>query len=225
VPPGGPRRGRRRRLLGKLPPRRRTRDACPQPLEVHREIDPRQRLVEIIDVEYDVLLRGGECPEVHQMAVAASLDGNAGARLMLEVLGHHRGSAAQERERTFTHALVANRYQLRHTATIACGQDGDRIAIAGPEQLGVPLARHLCAQALAVRITLGERAPGGLGRLACDVKHLKRRTGLAAACALRRRQRSFPMADITRRSVSVPSLPGALWRRAGASSVLARARV
>src|SRR5262245_29681689 len=138
------------------------------------------------------------------MAVAASLDGNAGARLMLEVLGHHRGGAAQERERTDKHALVANRYQLRHAATVARGQDGDRIAIAGPEQLGVPLARHLCAQALAVRITLGERAPRGLGHLACDVKHLKRRTGLAAAAALERRQRDFPTADITRRRVWAP---------------------
>src|SRR5262249_51760432 len=156
-----------------------TRDVGNNPLEPPREINPRQRLVEIIDVEYDVLLRGGECPEVHQMAVAASLDGNAGARLMLEILGHHRGAAAQERERTYKHALVANRYQLRHAAAIARGQDGDRITLAGSEQLRVPLARHLCAQALAVRITLGERAPRGLGHLACDVKHLKRRTGLA----------------------------------------------
>src|SRR5262245_16113705 len=180
------------------------RDACNQPLEVHREIDPRQRLVEIIDVEYEVLLRGRECPEVHQMAVAASLDGNAGARLMLEVLGHYRGGAAQERERTYAHALVTNRDQLRHAVAIARGQDGDRIAIAGSEQLGVPLARHLFAQALAVRIALCERAPRGLGHLTCDVKHLKRRTGLAAACALERRQRDFPTADITRRPVWVP---------------------
>src|SRR5262249_46532936 len=118
----------------------------------------------------------------------------------------HRGGAAQERERTDEHALVANRYQLRHAATIARGQDGDRIAIAGPEQLGVPLARHLRAQALAVRITLGERAPRGLGHLACDVKHLKRRTGLAAAGALERRQRDFPMAEITRGAAPAPSL-------------------
>src|SRR5262249_26090279 len=75
-----------------------------------------------------------------------------------------------------------------------------------PEQLGVPLARYLRAQALAVRITLGERSPRGLGHLACDVKHLKRRTGLAAAGAPRRRQRDFPTADITRKPVWVPSL-------------------
>src|SRR5262249_33872617 len=126
--------------------------------------------------------------------------------LMLEVLGHHRGGAAQERERTYTHALVALRDQLRHAAAIARGQDGDRIALAGPEQLGVPLARHLRAQALAVRITLCERAPRGLGHLACDVKHLKRRTGRAAASALERHQRDFPTADITRRPVSFPSV-------------------
>src|SRR5262249_8101152 len=77
------RRDHPRPLVGKLGCQRGNRDACNQPLEVHREIDPRQRLVEIIDVEYEVLLRGRECPEVHQMAVAASLDGNARARLML----------------------------------------------------------------------------------------------------------------------------------------------
>src|SRR5262249_7440441 len=160
--------------------------------------DPRQRLVEIIDVEYEVLLRGRECPEVHQMAVAASLDGNAGARLMLEVLGHHRGGAAQERERTYKHALVANRYQLRHAVAIARGKDGDRITIAGSEQLGVPLTRHLFAQALAVRITLGERAPGGLAHLVCDVEHATRRLPSRRLCALERRQRDFSGADITR---------------------------
>src|SRR5262249_19516212 len=142
--------------------------------------------------EYDVLLRGRECPEVHQVAVAASLDGNAGARLMLEVLGHHRGSAAQERERTFTHAIVANRYQLRHTATIARGQDGDRIALAGSEQLGVPLARYLLAQALAVRITLGERAPRRLGHLVCDIKHAKRRHRSRRCMCARAAPAGFP---------------------------------
>jgi hypothetical protein len=50
-------------------------------------------------------------------------------------------AAPQERERTNKHALVANRYQLRHPATIARGQDGDRIAIGGPEQVGVAFAR------------------------------------------------------------------------------------
>src|SRR5258708_17655902 len=98
------------------------------------------------------------------MAVAASLDGNARARLMLEVLGHHRGSAAQERERTYKHALVANGYQFRHPAPIARSQNGDRIASGGPEQLSVSFPRNLLAQALAVLITLGERAPRGLGQ-------------------------------------------------------------
>jgi len=108
-------------------------------------------------------------------------------------------AAPQERERTNKHALVANRYQLRHPATIARGQDGDRIAIAGSEQLGVPLARYLFAQAPAVRKTLGERAPGGLAHLACDIKHANVDTGRAAACALERRQRPS-VADITRRA-------------------------
>src|SRR5262249_35490754 len=118
---------------------------------------------------------GGESSEVHQMAVAAGLDENAGARLVFEVLGHHRGGAAQERKRTGKHAIVANRYQLRHTAAIARGEDGDRIALAGTKQLGVPLARYLFAQALAVLITLGGRAPGGLAHLAWEIKQGNRR--------------------------------------------------
>src|SRR5262245_66237081 len=126
------------------------------------------------------------------MAVAASLDGNAGARLMLEILGHHRGGAAQERERTYKHALVANRYQLRHAAAIARGQDGDRITLAGSEQLRVPLARHFFAQALAVRKTLGERAPRGLGHLACDVKHTNRRYRSRRCLCARAAPAGFP---------------------------------
>src|SRR5215468_3539196 len=86
----------------------------------------------------------------------------------------------------------------------------------------MPLARYLFAQALAVPITLGERAPRGLGHLACDVKHLKRRTGLAAACALKWRQRDFPTADITRRRVSVPSLHARSAGGLGGSAVRLR---
>ena len=51
-----------------------------EPLEIHGEIHAGQGLVEIVDVEQDVPFRGGECPEIHQMAVAASLDRNSGDR-------------------------------------------------------------------------------------------------------------------------------------------------
>jgi len=70
------------------------RDACSQSLEVDREIDAGQRLVEIIDVEKNIFLRGGKGSEVHQMAVAAGLDGDSRDRLVPQVLRHHRGRAA-----------------------------------------------------------------------------------------------------------------------------------
>src|SRR4029077_21053754 len=135
------------------------------------EIDPRQRLVEIVDVEYDVLLRRRECPEVHEMAVAASLNGDAGCRLMPEVLGHDRGRPAQEGERASKHAFVTHRDQVRHAGAVARGEDGDRIAIGGAEQVGVTLARNLFAQPLALPVAVGARAPGKLGDVACGVEH------------------------------------------------------
>ena len=128
------RRERPRPVLGELDRQCRDGDARGQALEVHGEIDSRQRLVEIVDVEYDVLLRRRECPEVHEMAVAASLNGDAGCRLMPEVLGHDRGRPAQEGERACKHAFVTHRDQVRHAGAVARGEDGDRIAIGGPSR-------------------------------------------------------------------------------------------
>src|SRR5262249_6242257 len=130
-------------------------------------------LVEIVDVEYDILLRRIERAEVHEMAIAASLDRNASDGLMLEILGHHRGRAAQECERARQHALIAHWDQFRHAAAIARSQDGDRIASSRSEQIGVSFARRLFAQTLAVLVAFGARAPWGLGDLAGDVKHAR----------------------------------------------------
>src|SRR5262245_66480801 len=67
------RRGGAGPLVGKLRVQCGHCDARRQPLEVDGEIDPGQRLVEIIDVEENELLRGVEGAEVHEMAVAAGL--------------------------------------------------------------------------------------------------------------------------------------------------------
>ena len=131
-------------------------DARSESLEVDSEIHARQGLIEIVDVEQDVLLRGGECPEIHQMAVAAGLDRNPGARLMPEILRHHRSGAAQEGERAHQHALVAHRHQLGHPGAIGRGEDGNRIAISQPAQIGVFFARSLLAQTRAVHVTFGQ---------------------------------------------------------------------
>jgi hypothetical protein len=93
------------------------------------------------------------------VAVAATLHGDARGRLLLEVVGHHRGGAAQEGEWTDQHALIANRDQLGHAGAVGLGQDGDRVALGGAAQIRMFLAGGLFAQTGAVIITLCER-PG-----------------------------------------------------------------
>src|SRR5262249_21611111 len=111
--------GRACPLVRKRRCQRGNRDACSQSFEVDREIDAGQRLVKIVDVEENVFFWCREGSEVHQMAVAAGLDGNACGRLMPEVFLHHRGGAAQEGEWACKHSLIANRNQLWHAGTVA----------------------------------------------------------------------------------------------------------
>ena len=66
-------------------------DAGGEPLEVDGEIDVAQRLVEIVDVEQDVLFGCREHAEVHEVAIAARLQRNPRARLVAQILRHHRG--------------------------------------------------------------------------------------------------------------------------------------
>jgi hypothetical protein len=134
------------------------RDACSQSLEVDREVDARQGNVEIIDVEKNVFLRGGEGSEVHQMAVAARLDRNSRGRLMPQVLRHHRGRAAQEGEWAGKHSLIANRYQLRHAGAVASRQERYRVAVERPEQIRVFLTGGLSPQANAPIVAFGKCA-------------------------------------------------------------------
>jgi hypothetical protein len=64
--------------------------AC-ETLQVDGEIDTGQRLVEIVDVEKDVVLRRDKGAEVHQMAVAARLHRNSSHRLGGKVCRHDGG--------------------------------------------------------------------------------------------------------------------------------------
>jgi hypothetical protein len=99
ISPNCSRRDCSRPLLQKISRQSGDRHASRQTFEICREIHAMQSLVEVIDVEQNVLFRGGECPEVHQMAVPASLDGNSGSRLMLEILSHYGGRTAKKGER------------------------------------------------------------------------------------------------------------------------------
>ena len=58
-----------------------------------------QGLVEVVEVEHQPPVRGGEHPEVGHVRVPAQLGADSGARPGGQVGGHHRGRPAQERER------------------------------------------------------------------------------------------------------------------------------
>jgi hypothetical protein len=60
------------------------------------KIDARQRLVEIIDVEKNVIFGGDEGAEIHQMAVAASLYRKTSGWLTGKVCCHYRSRSTQE---------------------------------------------------------------------------------------------------------------------------------
>ena len=142
----GRRRGGARALRTKLGVERRDRDARGEALQVHGEVDARQRLVEIVDVEEDVFLRRREGTEVHEVAVAAGLDVDAGKRRMGEVLRHHGRSAAQEGERAHQHALVALGDELGHADAVAFGEQRDGIAAGVVVELGMRFARRFAPQ-------------------------------------------------------------------------------
>src|SRR5262249_9571355 len=110
-------------LVGKIGGQSGHCDACSQSLEVDREVDAGQRLVEVIDVEKNVFLRGCEGSEVHQLTVAASLNRNARARLTFEVLCHYGGGAAEEGKWACKHSRIANRYQLRDAVAVGRSED------------------------------------------------------------------------------------------------------
>ena len=60
---------------------------------------PGQGLVEVVEVEQQSPLRGGEDPEVGQVRVTAELDGQPGGRGAGQVGGHDLRRTTVERER------------------------------------------------------------------------------------------------------------------------------
>jgi hypothetical protein len=153
----GGRRDRPRFLFREVGRQSSDRDARRQSLEIHRKIHARQRLVEIVDVEHNILFWSCERTEVHQMAIAASLDRNPGRRLMPKILRHHRGSAAQEGEWICQHAFVTDRYEIGHPGTIGRGEDTGCVAIGRPVQIGVLFTCYFLAQTFAALVTFGQR--------------------------------------------------------------------
>ena len=73
---------------------------------------PRQRLVEVVDVEDEAPLRRLVETEVHQVGVAAELRRQPGVGRAGEVGRHDQGAAAVEGERRGEHAPVADGHEL-----------------------------------------------------------------------------------------------------------------
>ncbi len=105
-------------------------EACRKALHVPLE-RPRQRLVEVVDVEHEGALGGGEAAEVGEMGVAAQLDLEARARRRREVGGHDRRRAPVERERRREHPAVADRQELGHARHALLLEDPHRFPVRG----------------------------------------------------------------------------------------------
>ena len=127
-------------------------DAGHQALDVPLE-RRRQCLVEVVEVEHERAVGGGEHAEVRQVRVATALHAQACARGARQVSGHDRRAAAIERERGDDHPPVPDRHQLGHPRRVLCLENADRVGtVSRSPPLGVGLQRHR----LAFRAPLGQ---------------------------------------------------------------------
>ena len=135
----------------------RYRYACCETLQIDGEIDARQRLIKIVHVEQDIVLGSNEGAEVHQVAVAACLHRYSGHWLGGQVCRHHRGGAAQERERVDRHARITLRHKLRNAIRIALGENCNGIARHRSFKVGMCFSRRLASERFAHLEPLGTR--------------------------------------------------------------------
>ena len=88
---------------------------------------PGQGLVEIVQVEQQSPLRGGEHPEVRQVRVPAQLAGQPRGRGAGQVGGHDLRRAPVEGERGHHHPAVPDRDQVRLPGGVLLLQQRDRV--------------------------------------------------------------------------------------------------
>ena len=101
-------------------------EACRETLEVPLP-GRRQGLIEVVDGEDDLPLRGGETPEVDQVGVSAALHANAGRRSARQVHRHGERRAAVEGERRQDHAAVAKGQELGEASFVGLEHQADRV--------------------------------------------------------------------------------------------------
>ena len=129
-------------------------DAGRKTLEVDGEIDARQRLIEIVDVEEDVVFGRIERAKVHQMTVAAGLHRRPGNRLMREIGRHHGRRAAKKPERVRRHQLVTPRQEFGDPLGVGFRKNGDGVPIPGAMQLRMGFARDARSQLSTVLVSI-----------------------------------------------------------------------
>ncbi len=118
---------------------------------------PRRRegLVEVVDGEDDLPLRGGEAAEVAEVRVAAGLDAEARDGRGREVGGHGERRAPVEREGRLRHAPVAEGKEIGHPPLLGFEDEVDRVGAALRRRpCGVGFARARLPQLLAERVGL-----------------------------------------------------------------------
>ena len=122
---------------------RRDREARRHPLHVVLE-RPGQGLVEVVEVEHELALGGGEGTEVRQMRVTAQLRVQPGRRRGLEVRRHDPGGAPVEGERRGHHPAVPDRHQVLFPGAVLFVQQRDRIgAVRRRSPAGVAVQRRV----------------------------------------------------------------------------------
>ena len=152
-------RGRLARVLGSAVLPTRHPDARDEPAQVPLP-RARVRLVEVVQVDDQVTLRGGVEPEVAQVRVAADHGRDAGRRQRRQVVGHDDGRPAQEPVRRRGHAPDPDRDQPVQAPLVALLDLRDRVAVRR-RPLAERRTRHRVAQGPARRVPLlaGRRPP------------------------------------------------------------------
>ena len=159
-------------------------EAGDEPLHVPLE-RPRQRLVEVVDVEDQRALRRAVQAEVEEVGVAAQLHLEAGARPRGEVGGHDRRRAAVEAERVLEHARVADGQERLEPVGLLRGDDRDRV---GAVMLGLPHAERLEGHRSPLRLARGLALLEGEMLLERERRARRGGDGPGGGASLRRRR-------------------------------------
>src|SRR5262249_15524567 len=106
-----------------------------------------QRFIEIVDIEDEHTFGRRKGPKVHQVAIAARLNPDAGFRRPRKIPGHHRRGTTQEGKCRAQHTCIPDRDQIPESRCVRLDEDIHRLGpVLGRFPFRVPLARYLLAQ-------------------------------------------------------------------------------